>query len=68
MENKFFAIYKDHNDVLVFDTKDERDTYVEEEKVVHPDCACTTYEKIKDIVCGRSPVYDSGFGCMTILS
>lgn len=68
MKKNFYALYKNSNDVLVFNTKNERDVYVREEKVIHPDCVCATYDKVKSIIDGRTPVFDSGFGCMAILS
>lgn len=68
MKTKFYALYKGTNDVLVFDTKKERDFYVSEERIVHPDCVCVTYGKIKKLIEGRSPVFDCGFGCFAILS
>lgn len=67
MENKFYAIYNNTNDVLIFDLEEERNTYVEEEVIVHPDCACATYDDVKNIINGRTPVFDDGFGCMAIL-
>ena len=54
MENKYFAIYKDTNDVLVFDTAEERDEFCSYEQVVHPDCVAIEYDRVKEI--GRAHV------------
>lgn len=67
MENKYFAIYKDTNDVLVFDTAEERDEFCSYEQVVHPDCVAIEYDRVKDLIAGKEPVFDHGFGCMAIL-
>ena len=68
MKSKFYALYIGTNDVLVFDNKNERDIYVSMEKIVHPDCVCVTYDEIKKIINGKTPIFDRGFGCMAILS
>ena len=65
---KFYAFYKESNDVLVFDTESERDAFVCEEQIVHPDCVAVSGDKIEHLIKGKKPVYDSGFGCMAILA
>lgn len=68
MSKQFYALYKESNDVLVFGTSKERDEYVSEEKIVHPDCIRVSKIRIKRLIEGKTPTYDSGFGCMAILS
>ena len=68
MKKQFYALYEGTNDVLVFDTANERDEYVREERLVHPECKIISEKKISCMIKGKSPVYDSGFGCMVILS
>ena len=65
---KFYTIYKESNDVLVFDTESERDAFVCEEQIVHPDCVAVSGDKIEHLIKGKKPVYDPGFGCMAILA
>lgn len=67
MSGKFYALYEDHRHVLVFDSKEERDTYVREEKIVHPDCIRASWEKAKQLIGDKKPVYDKGFGCMVVV-
>lgn len=38
MKKQFYALYEGTNDVLVFDTSKERNEYVQEERLVHPEC------------------------------
>ncbi len=68
MGRKFYALYHGTNTVLVFDTSNERDEYVKEEKMVHPECKRIAEEKIVHLIKGKTPTYDSGFGCMAIIS
>lgn len=67
MDMKFYAMYSS-NIILVFDSEEERDTYVYHEQVVHPEIKAVDYGEIKEFIRGRKPRYDSGFGCMAILS
>ena len=66
MENKFYAWYENTNIVLVFGTIEERDEYVKEERIVHPECVSATYEEVRNLIEGRTPKYDDGLGCMAI--
>lgn len=80
MDMKFYAMYSSNvilvfdseeyssKVILVFDSEEERDTYVYHEQIVHPEIKAVDYEEIKGIIHGRKPRYDSGFGCMAILS
>ena len=68
MENRSYAMYTDHNIILVFDEKAERDEYVKDEWVVHPECIAVSYDEVKDLIAGKTPVYDKGFGCDAILA
>ena len=68
MKKQFYALYEGTNDVLVFDTSKERNEYVQEERLVHPECKSVSKKKIINLIKDRTPVYDSGFGCMAILS
>ena len=45
MENKFYAWYENTNIVLVFGTIEERDEYVKEERIVHPECVWQPMKK-----------------------
>ena len=65
---KYYAIYKESEDVMVFDTVSERDEFVREERIVHPDCVAVSGDKIEHLIKGKQPVYDSGFGCLAILA
>ena len=65
---KYFAIYRESEDVMVFDTADERDEFVCEEQIVHPDCTAVAASKIEHLIKGKDPVFDSGFGCYAILA
>ena len=58
---KYYALYTESNDVLVFDSAAERDEFVADERVVHPD-------RVKHLIEGKEPEYAEGFGCMAILS
>lgn len=66
MENKFYAMYTSHNIILVFDNQIERDEYVKDEYVVHPDIKAVDYQVIEKMIIGKEPKYDDGFGCMVI--
>ena len=68
MKKQFYALYEGTNDVLVFDTSKERNEYVQEERLVHPECKGVSKKKISHLIKDKTPVYDSGFGCMAILS
>ena len=68
MRNKFYAIYDGNNDVLVFDSADERDEFVLFESLVHPNCRAVGYDGVKDLIAGKTPVFDSSFGCLAILN
>ena len=65
---KYYALYQESNDVLVFDTEEERDEFVYQEWVVHPDCIGVQYKRIADLIKGKEPTFDEGFGCMAFLS
>lgn len=65
---KYYALYTESDDVLVFDTAADRDEYVAEERIVHPDCVRASAEKVNHLIEGRTPVYDQGFGAMAILA
>lgn len=67
MEGKFYALYDGTDVVLVFGTSKERDEYVKEEKIVHPECRSVSDKEIQNVIKGKIPVYDNGFGCMIIL-
>ncbi|MBR4589527.1 MAG: hypothetical protein IKO36_02585 [Bacteroidaceae bacterium] len=67
MKNKYYATYVSSKFVLVFDNKKERDNYVKMEKIVHPECITVSYDKVKNLIEGKIPVYDKGFGCDVIL-
>lgn len=58
-----FAVYKDSGVVLVFDSETERDTFVNYETLVHPDCRPATFEQIANLIEGKSATWDRGFGC-----
>ena len=64
----FYALYTESNDVLVFGSAVERDVYVAEEKVVHPDCCRASAKRVKHLIDGKEPVFDKGFGCMAVLA
>lgn len=68
MKKNFYALYDGTNSVLVFDTSKERDEYVMEERMVHPECKRVSKKKILNLIKGKTPVYDDGFGCMAIIS
>lgn len=67
MSEKYYAVYSGTNVVLVFDTLQERDEYVNDEQVVHPECIQCSFENIKHIINGKNPSYSSDFGCMVII-
>ena len=61
LENKFFAIYKNHGIILFFDDQIERDTFVEEEWCVYPDIKAVEYDDIKELIKDREPEFDKSF-------
>ena len=61
LENKFFAIYADHDLILIFDTQEERDTFVYWEWAVYPDITAVGYAEIQKQIQGRTPEYDKTF-------
>ena len=63
MENNFYALYIFSKDVLMFQNEWERNEFVEMERIVHPECIAVSYDEIKDLIAGKTPVYDKGFGC-----
>lgn len=65
---KYYALYKESDDVMVFDSAAERDDFVANERVVHPDCVRASLAKVKHLIDGKEPVFDEGFGCMAILA
>ena len=65
---KYYAIYKESEDVMVFDTVDERDEFVREERIVHPDCTAVAASKIEHLIKEKNPVFDDSFGCYAILA
>ncbi|MBR4590058.1 MAG: hypothetical protein IKO36_05265 [Bacteroidaceae bacterium] len=65
---KYYALYTESDDVMVFDTAAERDEFVADERVVHPDCVRASAERVKHLIEGKEPEYAEGFGCMAILS
>ena len=65
---KYYALYTESNDVLVFDSAAERDEFVADERVVHPECVRASAERVKHLIEGKEPIYAEGFGCMAILS
>ena len=66
MSRKFYAQYEGTNTILVFESSKNRDEYVREEKMVHPECKRISFSKIGKLIEGRTPIYDSSFGCMVI--
>ena len=68
MQNKYFALYVSTKDVLVFDNELERDDFVDAEQVVHPECIAASFDDVKELISGKTPEYDQGFGCMAILN
>ena len=68
MENRFYAMYLNTKVILVFMNEWERDDYVLMEQLVHPECIAVEYDDVKDLIAGKTPVYDKGFGCDVILA
>jgi len=64
---KYYAMYRGENVVLVFDNVQERDDFVLEEQLVHPECVKALYAEVADMIRGKEARYDKGFGCMAIL-
>ncbi len=58
-----FVLYEDSGVVLVFDSETERDTFVNYEAMVHPDCRSATFEQIANLIEGKSTTWDRSFGC-----
>ena len=67
MKKNYYALYNGKKIILVFDTSKERDEYVKEEKMVHPECNRVAKSKINRLIKGKTPVYNDGFGCMAII-
>lgn len=65
---KYYALYSESKDVLVFNTTADHDEFVTEEQVVHPDCVRASANKVKPLIKGKEPMYDHGFGCMAFLA
>lgn len=68
MNNQYFAVYVDSDGVvLVFASEAERNSFVFAEQVVHPDCVSAAYDDVKDLISGKVPKYDRGFGCLAFM-
>ena len=67
MNFKFYAIYGNTNDALVFGSRAERDTYVSDESILYPDCRKISAEKAQSIIGDKTPVYNDSLGCMAVL-
>ena len=65
---KYFAVYRGTDVVLVFDDRQERDNYVEEEQVVHPECVKALFAEVENMIKGKEAEYDKGFGCMAFVA
>ena len=65
--NNYYARYRGTNNVLVFGTSAERDEYVREEKIVHPECEKVSERNVRPLLRGRKPVFSKSFGCMAVL-
>ena len=65
---KYYALYVESNDVLIFDSEEERDEFVWHEWEVHPDCIGVQYLRIEKLIKGKEPRFNSDFGCMAILA
>lgn len=66
MDKKYYATYFGTKTVCVFGAAKERDDFVSEEKVIHPECSKVSARKIECLIKGRKPVYDESFGCMIV--
>lgn len=67
MSKKYYANYSGKDDVLIFDTVEERDEFVTLEKDVHPECRKISERRAKELMKNKVPVYDESFGCMVVL-
>lgn len=67
MEN-YYAMYQGKNDVLIFSSKAERDAFVRNEVIVHPEIRKVSHSMVKDLIKGKQPTYDKGFGCLAVLA
>ena len=68
MAKLYYALYKDSEHVLVFPDKNERDSFVRDESIIHPDCVRASKGRVKDLVRDRTPIYEDSFGCLAILA
>ena len=64
----YYALYKDTKHVLVFSDKAERDDFVRDETLFHPDCVRASYAKVKELVKDKRPIFDDSFGCLAVLA
>lgn len=64
----FFAIYEGTNVVLVFSSKAERDEFIRHESIVHPEIKKVSGKKIQDLIEGKKPQFNDGFGCLAIMA
>ena len=60
----YLAHYQETSVVLAFDTEDERNDYVSGEEIVHPECVRATFDEVAELIKGKTPIFDEGFGCM----
>ena len=65
---RYYALYRGERVTLVFDDCQERDDYVMEEQMVHPECVKAEYPEVAHMIQGKEARYDKGFGCMAILA